>query len=204
MNFRTFLIKNKEITIISNNCFGGMFYKHYGLKFNSPTIGLFIRPSEYIKFLECLPQIVGGGYTLIEKTAAEVKWPVGVLHVNQSNEDVEINFMHYKNFKEAETKWNRRMSRIDLEHAIIFLMHTPLLMHTDLERYENIKYGTKIFAYDQQKLGEVKGLKNVRCYATDAFQWEPEFSWDFPVMLKDVDMKKVVNDMANKSKKLMS
>lgn len=61
MRFRSFLIKNKEVTIISNNCFAGMFYKYYGLKFNSPTIGLFIRSSEYIKFLECLPQIVGGG-----------------------------------------------------------------------------------------------------------------------------------------------
>ena len=201
MNFRTFLIKNKDVTIISNNCFAGMFYKHYGLKFNSPTIGLFIRSSEYIKFLECLPQIVGGGYTLTEKATTEVQWPVGILHVNQSNKDIEINFMHYKSFKEAEIKWKRRISRIDLEHAIIFFMHTPFLINDDLKRYESIQWGNKILAYDKTKFGGIKDLKNVECYTTDAFHWEPEFSWDFPVMLKDTGMKQIVNNMINKSRK---
>lgn len=145
-----------------------------------------------------------GGYTLTEKAITEVKWPVGILHVNQSNEDIEINFMHYNSFKEAEIKWKKRISRIDLKHAIIFFMHTPFLTNSDLERYDNIQCGiTKLFAYDSKKLGEVKGLKSVKCYITNAFHWKPEFSWDFPVMLKDVDMKKIVNNMMDKARKEM-
>ena len=89
MNMRSFLIKNKDVTIISNNCFAGMFYKRYGIKFNSPTICLFIRSSDYITFLEYLPQIVKGDYFLKEKIETKVKWPVGLLHINQCNRDIE-------------------------------------------------------------------------------------------------------------------
>lgn len=191
MNMRSFLIKNKDVTIISNNCFAGMFYKRYGIKFNSPTIGLFIRSSDYITFLEYLPQIVKGDYFLKEKIETKVKWPVGLLHINQCNRDIEINFMHYTNFKEAKTKWDRRISRVgtELEQIIIVFIHTPSLIEDDLNRFENIQYGTKVFAYDKDKIG-LRKLKNVKCCAIDAFHWEPEFSWDFLKMSKSIGMKK--------------
>lgn len=64
----------------------------------------------------------------------------------------------------------------------------------DLNRFENIQYGTKVFAYDKDKIG-LRKLKNVKCCAIDAFHWEPEFSWDFLKMSKSIGMKKVVNNI---------
>ena len=43
-------IKNKNFTIISNNCTAGFIYHDLGLKFLTPTINLFIRTDEYITF----------------------------------------------------------------------------------------------------------------------------------------------------------
>lgn len=43
-------LKNTEFTIISNNCWGGFIYQKYGLKYQSPTIGLFFMGKDYIKF----------------------------------------------------------------------------------------------------------------------------------------------------------
>ena len=47
-------LKNKNFTIISNNCWGGMIYESYNLRKDSPTIGLFIMPKDYIKFIKNL------------------------------------------------------------------------------------------------------------------------------------------------------
>lgn len=196
MNIRSFIIKNKDITIISNNCFAGMFYKHYGLSFNSPTIGLFIRSQEYIKFLKYLPEMLGGGYSLTEKIT-DAKWPVGNVHVESSNVDIEVNFMHYTSFEEASVKWNRRLKRINLKRTIIFFMQTPFFCKNDLENLQSIPYGVKVFAYDSSVLGEVV-LENVICKETSALHWEPQFTWDFPVMLKETEMKKIVNSMEKK------
>ena len=43
------LLKNRDITIISANCVGGVIYHDLGLAFNSPTINLFFSASDYVK-----------------------------------------------------------------------------------------------------------------------------------------------------------
>ena len=46
--------KNKlnsiDFSIISNNCFAGIVYQHFNLQYNTPTVGLYFYPDEYIKF----------------------------------------------------------------------------------------------------------------------------------------------------------
>ena len=41
-------------TIISNNCWGGNVYQKFGLKYTSPTIGLFMIGEDYVKFCKNL------------------------------------------------------------------------------------------------------------------------------------------------------
>ena len=45
-------LKNKTVTILSNNCWGTFMYKYCNLEFNSPFIGLFVFAPDYIKLLE--------------------------------------------------------------------------------------------------------------------------------------------------------
>lgn len=52
--YRKARIKNKEITIISNNCWGGFMYQSCGLQYNTPLIGLYFYAPEYIKLLKDL------------------------------------------------------------------------------------------------------------------------------------------------------
>ena len=52
MKISSFLLKNKNITIFSNNCLAGFLYQKYGLKYLSPTIGANIEPSHFIKFCQ--------------------------------------------------------------------------------------------------------------------------------------------------------
>ena len=47
-------LKEKEFTIISNNCWGGMTYECYNLRKDTPTIGLYFMSHDYIRFISNL------------------------------------------------------------------------------------------------------------------------------------------------------
>lgn len=47
-------LKNRDFSIICSNCVGGVIYHELNLPFLSPTINLFIKPSDYIKFVSNL------------------------------------------------------------------------------------------------------------------------------------------------------
>ena len=39
-------------TIISNNCWAGLVYQHFGLPYNTPTAGLFFFAQDYLEDFE--------------------------------------------------------------------------------------------------------------------------------------------------------
>src|SRR5699024_4328392 len=47
---RRLKLTHRDITIISNNCWGGFIYQKYGLEYRTPTIGLFFLGDDYVKF----------------------------------------------------------------------------------------------------------------------------------------------------------
>ena len=50
--FRRMRIKGHyPFTVISDNCWGGHFYRYFHLPYDSPTIGLYFFASDYIKFI---------------------------------------------------------------------------------------------------------------------------------------------------------
>lgn len=51
-------LRNKDFTIISNNCWAGFIYQKYGLQYKTPTIGLFFIGNDYIKFCKKLKYYV--------------------------------------------------------------------------------------------------------------------------------------------------
>jgi len=75
-----------EVTIISNNCIGGVIYSDFGLRFNSPTINLFFFANDYIRFLKALDHYLTTELIEVEEShyLKNVGYPVGVL------DDVEI------------------------------------------------------------------------------------------------------------------
>lgn len=48
-------LKNKDFTIISSDCTGGMFYHELNQPFASPTINLFMMAKDYLTFCEDIP-----------------------------------------------------------------------------------------------------------------------------------------------------
>lgn len=146
---RNSLVKNKDVTLISNNCWAGITYEYLNLKFNSPTIGLYFMADEYIEFLKNFDDCVNGEIRFISYTESKYKdylineklqnMVIGIL-----SNDIEVFFLHYPNENVARDKWVRRCKRINKNNMIIKFNDQNAFTEKNLEEFENLKYKNKI------------------------------------------------------------
>ena len=143
-------LNNDKFTIISNNCWGGMIYESYNLEKQTPTVGLFIHSSDYIKFIKDLKKYLNTNLVFINPNDSKYKdnyknikkfgtYPIGKLL------DIEIHFLHYKSEEEAFEKWNRRLKRIDWDHIIYKFNDQNGFKDDDLVEFLKLPYKNKIF-----------------------------------------------------------
>lgn len=140
-------IKNKDISIISNNCFGGIFCRNNNLKYLSPTCGMFFIGREYIKFIYnmkyyleqelCFINILDSNYSDYLKKI-QYKGLIGKLG------DLEICFLHYKNEDEAREKWNRRKKRINFDKIVYKFNDQNMCTYEDLKKFDEFEAKNKI------------------------------------------------------------
>lgn len=140
-------LKNKNVTIISNNCWGGVFYRNNNLEYLSPTLGMFFISSEYIKFINNLKHYVDSTLTFID--LEESKYKDYLKKIQYSSiigkiDDVEICFLHYKSKDEALEKWNRRKMRINYDNIVYKFNDQNLCTYDDLKQFEKFNAKNKI------------------------------------------------------------
>lgn len=103
-------LRSKEFVIVSNNCWGFDSYKTLGREYNTPFVGLYLYPGDYLKLLGNFPRL-GDEVLSFRNESAHVEgspgYPVGVVF-----DSVEIHFLHYKDEDEARSKWTRRIERM--------------------------------------------------------------------------------------------
>ena len=149
-NVRNKKLKNKDFTIISNNCWGGMIYEVYGLQKTSPFVGLFILADDYINIISNLKEYMSKELVFIDIKDSKhkeyfgdkinsIKYPVGLLG------DAEIYFMHYKSKLEAAEKWQRRVQRINYDNLIVKFNDQNLCDEKYLEKFLSLPYQNKLF-----------------------------------------------------------
>ena len=110
-------LKNKTITIISNNCWGGIIYDKFGIRYQSPTIGLSICPTDFIKFIKDLKHYLSlTPMPICSSTSGYSKY-LGVYKARL--DDIVINFIHYSSMDEAISKWEKRKKRVDFDNLLI-------------------------------------------------------------------------------------
>ena len=141
---------NKEFTIISNNCWGGMIYESYGLMKNSPTAGLFFMADDYIKFVSDLHGYTSKELTFIDpetsryadelrKDARFGSYPIGKI------DDIEIMFLHGHSEQEAKDKWERRCKRINWDKLIVKFNDQNGCTEEHARRYAELPIEHKLF-----------------------------------------------------------
>lgn len=139
-------LRNKSVSIVSNDCWGGFMYRYLRLPFNSPFIGLFVMPADYVRILAD-PSILSSPLEFIPK--AYSRWldkiphpqdyPVGLLPSG-----IEIHFLHYPDRETARAKWTRRVRRLDWDNAIVKLSDNYHTTREDMNRFDALPYREKV------------------------------------------------------------
>ncbi len=109
--FNTARLRCRDFSIISSNCIGSRFYQELGLAYNTPFVGLFLHAPCYIKLVsnpellnETIRQIFHSKYL----SPKDIAYPIGCL-----GDDVELHFLHYANWRNAQETWQRRLERLN-------------------------------------------------------------------------------------------
>ena len=135
------MIKNKNFTIISNNCWGGFVYQSYALKYNTPTIGLFFMADDYLKFIESLDYYLSidnidfikpeesKWYNYLKSFSTFGTYPIAKI------KDIEIFCLHYKSKEEFLKKWNKRKKRVNYEKIIYKFSEMNLCDKSDIKKF---------------------------------------------------------------------
>jgi uncharacterized protein (DUF1919 family) len=118
--FRTYnrlRLRNRNFTLITNTCIGGIIYHELGLQFLSPTINCGIRSHEqFFTFCTHLQH-----YTSLPLTFIQSEWDYPVAILKGDYGDITIYFSHYKNQQQANNKWEQRKKRINWNNIIIVM-----------------------------------------------------------------------------------
>lgn len=187
-------LKNRNFTIVSNNCWGGYVYQEFGLRYNTPFIGLFIYAEDYIKLLKNFRYYMNQELKFIDisksKYIRDVKsrkdrrddYPVGIL------EDIELHFLHYNSEIEAKNKWNRRKKRINYSNILFKFSDNDLCCRQYVEEFSKLKYKNKIcFVAQNYELNSVIQLKE--------FAEKECVEGEWSVSRRYIDNKKLLNEM---------
>jgi uncharacterized protein (DUF1919 family) len=143
-------LKNRDFSIIGNNCFAGGIYHKFGLRYNSPTVWTYIFPDDYLRFLENLDWYLQQPLEFKKETSHQMnqrsfelthhRYPIGVL-----GRDIEIHFMHCNSEEQALEKWNRRIRRLRRDNLFVLFSDGEEYHDDLLERYERLPFEHKIF-----------------------------------------------------------
>jgi len=146
-------------TIICSTCIGGMISHNLGLKFMSPTVNIWMIPSDLVKFVSDLDRYLNAK---IEFKKSD-DYPVGKLL------DITVYFQHYTSNEEAENKWNERKTRIDRENLYI-ITDDKRLSEEEIEKLKKVNCKRLI-------IFTVDGLKKEPFFAYDCYKGEKEIGF---------------------------
>ena len=110
-------LRNRDFTLITNTCIGGIMYHELKLRFLSPTINCGIRNhEEFFTFCRYLEHYLSLPLDFIP---SQWKYPVAVLHGEHG--DITVYFTHYHSQAEAQNKWEERKKRVNPNNTIILM-----------------------------------------------------------------------------------
>ena len=188
-------LHNKNFCIISNNCWGGFIYQKFGLKYNTPTVGLFIHENDFVKFCANLEHYLSLPLEFIDPKASKnyeitswggtkpINFPIAKL------DDIEIVFMHYKSEDEAQKKWERRKKRVNYNNLLFKMSERNDCNEQTIAAFCNLPHKNKICFTENENAFDccvqVEELKRLNKIGGDETTYT----------LEKIDIYKLLNEM---------
>lgn len=169
-------LTNKDVSIISNHCMGGIMSHDLGLIFKSPTVNLKILPDDFIEFVEDLPHSLGA--TIKQVYEKGINYPIGELKT-ATGRPVRIYFVHYNSFEQALLKWQQRAKRVNLNNMAVLMTTRDDCMASTLERFEQLPFKQKICftrlnhpKFKSTHRARLDSGKELKGYISDIIRWD--------------------------------
>lgn len=162
-------------SIISMNCNGGIISHDLGLCFFSPTVNLFMRAEDFIKFCENLEYYLSID-EMVEchdkRIIEDRRYPVAFLG------DLTLFLVHYPSVEVAQEKWNKRKKRINMDNIVILNTDREGMTDELKDRFEKLPYRKVMFTHlpddKHQSCFYIKGYEKESCVGiiTDHNTWD--------------------------------
>lgn len=143
-------VKNKNISIVSDDCWGGVLYHSLGLEFNTPFINFAVGHDSYFNLISNIEYNLKLPLELKESEYGLIKGYLG--------SNIEINFNHDFSKNDIMSKWNRRLERFNFQNYFV-----KMTINNDKEAYkfESLDVKNKIgFYYKDFNLDSIIVIKN--------------------------------------------
>jgi len=127
------------VSIVSSNCLGGRLSRLAREPYRSPTVGLWFRPDDFIKFATEISRYVEAELTHEVQESASLGYPVGRLA------DIKVLFMHYPSFAEARDHWIKRAARIDMRKLLLVFTDRDNATIDHLTQFDKLPYSKLLF-----------------------------------------------------------
>ena len=128
-------LTTKNVTILSQNCIGGVLYHDMCLEFQSPTINLFFSGADFIQFAEAPEKYMSMDLHCVW----EEEYPVGLLG------DLKVHFMHYNSCSEALAAWTRRLNRVQTDKIVLLCTDRDGFSPELFARWQQLSYPKVLF-----------------------------------------------------------
>ena len=154
----------KSASILSMNCNGGIISHDLGLQFQSPTVNLYFRAEDFIKFCENLVYYLAIDHFIPCNDPSIIgsrTYPIAYLG------DLVLYLVHYQSVEEAEAKWNERKKRVNWDNIVIFNTDREGMTENLKDRFELLPYRKVMFTHlpDEKHLScfYIKGYEKDSC-----------------------------------------
>ena len=152
-------LKNSNFSIISSNCNGGIICHDLGVRFNSPTVNLWMSASDYIKFVSNLERYLNEN--IVEVKEANVTYPVGLL-----GGDIKLYFQHYDSFEVALEKWKNRRGRVNFNNIFLIMTDRDGCNYDIIKKFDNLPFKNKVI-FTSKKYPDIKSSVYCDIYEAD-------------------------------------
>lgn len=135
-------LKNKNFSLLTNNCMGGFIYHDMKLKFNSPTINMYMHDDDFMEFLSDIYYYSNTPpYEVFEE---DIHFPIG--EIKKGEHSIRIYFKHYATFNDAHDKWVERGKRIDYDnlYVIYSCLHKEGPSYELYDKFKKFNYKKKL------------------------------------------------------------
>lgn len=127
-------VRESGVSIISDNCWGGLTYHALGMKFASPFINMFMEEKDYVRLVQKLPEYMAKELTYIRdgyNKELKLVYPVCALG------DVLLYCNHYDSYEHVKHIWDERKTRMNYDNILVKM---TINTEEELQEFEKIPY----------------------------------------------------------------